>query len=345
LRPRTVRTPASIFALALAITATALGVVPTLSAAKKSAAVAAPKISEAKASGTTVTVKGRVALPANTAKERRNTRVLLTLKGKTGAVERHTVTISSQRTFKASWRTKLTGSLTLSVRVTIGGKDSGKLLKRTLEIHTAPVIGPAPASEVLVGTFELKTGSTGGTAPTGSYFEMLQPNGAPFPNPSAVGGNLDYTALSPGTDGGLETYAYQPPPSPAFSNGQYGGALASAIVKPVEFYGWNFSIVTSPSDAQLGQQDPLPQIIPQGDKLTGQISDWVAQWNGSSFNQGTPKPDGSSPAPTTALSGTYDAATGAFTLTWQSRIVGGPFNGFAGVWHLAGTFVPEPEPA
>ena len=48
------------------------------------------------------------------------------------------------------------------------------------------------------------------------------------------------------------------------------------------------------------------------------------------------------PGATTVLSGTYDATTGAFTLTWKSLIVGGPFNGFIGLWHLVGHFVPAP---
>jgi hypothetical protein len=261
--------------------------------------------------------------------------VLLTLSGSTGAVEHHTVTIASSRTFKASWSTKLTGSLTLSVRVTIGGKKAGKVVKRTLEVQPAP----ATPSNALIGTFQLQAGDTGGAAPDGSYFEMLQPDGSPLPNLGAPG-DANFTALSPGTDGGLETYAYQPAPSPAFSSAPYG-ALAAAIIKPVAFFGVNFSVETSQTDAQLGIQDPLPVITDNGGTLSGQISDWVAQWNGSSFNQGTPKPDGSSPAPTTALSGSYNATTHAFSLQWESRIVGGPFNSFAGVWHLSGTFVPE----
>jgi hypothetical protein len=323
-----------------ALAAAGLAVLPALSTAKKPAAAIAPSLTQVKASGTTVTVSGRVTLPGSQAQERQHARVLLTLSAGAGAVERHTVTITTHRTFKATWRTNLTGTLTLTVHVTIRGKQAGKVVKRTLEVRANPVTAPNSAN-ALVGTFELQAGDNSGATPTGSYFEMLQPNGSPLPNPSALGGNINYTPLTPGTDGGLETYAYQPPPSPAFSNGTTGSSLASAIVTPVEFYGWNFSIVTSQTDPQLGVQDPLPVITAQGDALSGQISDWNAQWNGSSFNQGSPKPDGSSPSPTTALSGTYNPATGAFTLVWQSRIVGGSFNGFAGVWHLAGTFVPR----
>jgi len=40
------------------------------------------------------------------------------------------------------------------------------------------------------------------------------------------------------------------------------------------------------------------------------------------------------------VSGTYDSATHAFVITGASEIVGGPFNGFTGYWHLPGTFAP-----
>lgn len=342
MRPRDLRKHSSICVLTLAVAAAVLAASPTLSSAKKPAAAGA-KLSRVDVSGTRVTVSGQVTLPENTAKERRRTRVGLALSGSTGAVERHTVTITAHRTFSASWRTKLTGSLVLSVRVTIGGRPTGKAVTHTVEIHAAPVTPPTTPSNALIGTFSIQAGDTSGATPDGSYFEMLQPDGSPLANLSAEGGNPNFTPFTPGTDGGFRTYAYQGPPSPAFSNGMYGNALGAAIIKPVEFYGWNFTVVTAPTDPQLGTADPLPVITAQGGSLSGQISDWTAQWNGSSFNQGTPKPDGSLPSPTTALSGSYDPTTGAYSLQWQSRIVGGPFNGFAGVWHLSGTFVPESE--
>src|SRR5450755_1680446 len=48
----------------------------------------------------------------------------------------------------------------------------------------------------------------------------------PAGQPQFAGADKDYTLLSPGTDGGLRTDAYQPPPSPAFGSGTSGGALA-----------------------------------------------------------------------------------------------------------------------
>lgn len=340
MRLRKARSTGSIFAVALAAATLALVGAPTLSAAKKAVKVVAPQISKVETSGTKVTVSGRVTLPENTPSERRRTRVQLTLSNGGSAIGRRTVKISAKRAFKASWSTKLSGSLTLTVRVTIKGKDAGKAVKRTLVITTSPGTNPNP-SQQLIGTFDLQPGTAPvGDAPTGSYFQMLLPGGAVFGNLDSPAANKNYTTLTPGTDGGLSTVAYQPPPTPAFSGGTSGSALASAIVKPVSFEGVNFGIVTASTDPQLGEHDPLPSISAQGDTLTGQVTAWSAQWNGSSFNQGTPKPNGSVPSPTTTLTGTYDPATHAFTLEWESLIVGGSFNGFSGRWHLAGTFVP-----
>ena len=77
------------------------------------------------------------------------------------------------------------------------------------------------------------------------------------------------------------------------------------------------------------------------DSESGQITAWDAQWKGLSFNQGAPKADGTFPGSTALPTGTYDAATGHYVLTWTSVIVGGPFGGFIGEWHLEGTFVAQ----
>jgi hypothetical protein len=66
---------------------------------------------------------------------------------------------------------------------------------------------------------------------------------------------------------------------------------------PVPFFGVNFSVVTAQTDPQLGTRDPLLVITARGGTLTGQITAWAAQWNGQSFNRGTPKPDGTLPTP------------------------------------------------
>jgi hypothetical protein len=209
------------------------------------------------------------------------------------------------------------------------------------------ISGPAGANSsgrhTLIGTFKLTPGACFAAAVTGTYFRMISPNGSVangkyFDNPDSTCANKTYTLAEPGTQGGLITGKYQPNPTPAF-NAQ-GGALADSIVQPQSFTAINFSIATDKKDPQTGESAPAPTIKVNGGKLSGQIEAWSAAWNKLYFNQGSPKPNGSRPGLTTPLSGTYNSSTRAFVLTWTSQVVGGPFNGFTGYWHLAGTFVP-----
>jgi hypothetical protein len=176
----------------------------------------------------------------------------------------------------------------------------------------------------------------------GTYFRMLKSKGTDqyFPNVSSKAPNDTYTFLSPGSEHGLELGRYQPPPKHAF-NSSNGNALASSITKPQAFVGIKFSISTAPKSAQGGKPTPAPSLVLRGNKLTGNLSAWTAEWNEIYFNQGAPKP-GSNPYPgiekglTEPVTGTYNSKTHAFTITWYSLIVGGPFNGYAGFWHLQG---------
>lgn len=299
--------------------------------------------------GSTVSVTGAAAVSPATAAARRRVRVVLRLDGIDHAYERRVVSLTAKDTYSSRWKTRLTGRLTLTAQASVSGRSLGRRASKTVVV-TPPDAGPTPptttptttpAGAPMLGLFKLTTGSAPlGQSPTGSYVEMLTGSGAALPNLSSPAADKNYTTFTAGVDGGLSTVAYEPAPSPAFAGGTSGNALADDIVQPVGFEGTNFSIDTNPTDVETGQSDPVPQIYNDSGTLAGQITAWDAQWNGQSFNQGSPKPDGTSPAPTTALSGTYDAATGAFTLAWRSRIVGGPFNGFSGYWHLAGTFVP-----
>ncbi|MGA2452448.1 MAG: hypothetical protein ABSG93_02925 [Solirubrobacteraceae bacterium] len=205
---------------------------------------------------------------------------------------------------------------------------------------------PAQPSN-LDGTFKLVPGTDVAGAIGGSWFEMLDADEAkrePLQNGNSPLANKDYTPLSPGTSGGLQTFARQAPPSPAFSEEndgrEVGNALADEIMQPQSFFGFDFSVVDQASDPQTSEADPLPSVVDDAGQLSGQTTAWAVGWNGQWFNQGSPKPNGAFPGGTTAVSGTYNAATGAYVLEWKSLIVGGPFNGFLGSWHLEGTFVP-----
>ena len=76
-----------------------------------------------------------------------------------------------------------------------------------------------------------------------------------------------------------------------------------------------------------------------GGKLSGNLEALSAAWRRVFINQGSPKPRGRRPGLTQPVSGTYNARTRSFVLTWTSQIVGGPFTGFIGYWHLVGKFV------
>lgn len=184
----------------------------------------------------------------------------------------------------------------------------------------------------LVGTFQLTSGDCTSGTPAGSYFAMVQPGGTadagPFvPNADSTCSDLNYSLLVAGADGGLVTGQYQPAPDPAFD--ATGNGLADGIFAPVTFFGVAFAGATDSAGT-------MPSITAAGGTLTGDLSAFTAYYGGGSFNQGAPKPDGTGDAPT----GTIDPETGAFVLEWSSVISGGSFDGFTGVWHLEGTFVP-----
>jgi hypothetical protein len=194
----------------------------------------------------------------------------------------------------------------------------------------------------LVGTFKLSPGACFGAAVTGTYFRMIFPKGNVttgkfFDDPDSTCPNKSFILAEPGEDGGFETGRYQPNPKPAF-NAQ-GGALADEIVQPQSFTGIDFSLATSHTDPQTGKTVPAPHIVDTDGKLSGQIEAWSVSWNKLYFNLGSPKPNGGYPGLTSHVTGTYNSSTHAYVLSWTSQVTGGPFNGFTGYWHLAGTFV------
>jgi hypothetical protein len=194
-------------------------------------------------------------------------------------------------------------------------------------------------SKALVGLFEIEPGADA-TTPTGSYFRMVQSGGTvdagPYvPNGDSTATDKTYTLLSPGTDGGLLTGTYQEQPDPPFD--ATGNGVADAIVAPTKFFGISFAVATNPTDPQTGATTKKPALKATGKSLSGNLSAVGVAYGNQHFNQGAPKPSGVD-GETTGPSGTYDAKTGKYTLEWSSKIVGGPFDGFTGIWHLEGTF-------
>jgi hypothetical protein len=201
---------------------------------------------------------------------------------------------------------------------------------------------PAAAGQQLKGLFKVDPTSCNGGPVTGSYFRMVQPGGShngPFvENNDTTCSDKSYTDLAPGTDGGLSTTGHQPNPDPAFDAA--GSGTSGRITAPKGFYGTKFAASTNPKDPQSGKDAPVPTIVNDNGKLSGNLSAFSAAWNRQHFNQGSPKPDNTKPGLTAGPTGTYDAATKHFVLEWSSTIVGGAFNNFTGIWRLEGTFQP-----
>ncbi|QIS01931.1 hypothetical protein F5X71_05995 [Nocardia brasiliensis] len=225
--------------------------------------------------------------------------------------------------------------------------------------------------EQLVGLLRFTPGSVSGDDVAGTWFRMVQPGGTPekgpyMPNGDSPAQGGSTTLLEPGTAGGLRIGGYQSEPNPGFAQ---GNSLSASITKPTKFFAVEFGISTNPVDPQTQRRVPPPTVTNDGGALTADLSSWAASWNDQEFNQGAPKPPekqdaqvagaeqvqkvwdwvakqwfdkpNSDAAQGPSATGSYDRKTRKFTLQWTSLIVGGPFNGFTGVWHLEGVFEPD----
>lgn len=202
----------------------------------------------------------------------------------------------------------------------------------------APHAIAAPAAP-LDGLFQLSPGVCSGGSVTGSFFRMILPTGnasGPYlSNSDSRCSDQTVTPLFPGTDGGLLSGHYQPQPAAAFD--ATGNARSGSVTTPVRFYGVDFATATNPTDPQTSTATGTPQLYANGGELTGDLSGLGVTWNNQVFNQGSPKPGGSFPGKTSPVHGSIDSA-GNFVIEWTSQIVGGPFNNFTGLWHLAGQY-------
>lgn len=193
------------------------------------------------------------------------------------------------------------------------------------------------AAEELVGLFSVAPGTCTDDGAIGSYFRMVQAGGDAEAGPFMTNGDSPcadqtWSTLEPGTDGGLLTGAYQPATEPHFAPD--GTSTATRVIQPARFFAIGFGMATDEVDAQTERSVPAPRVTVDGTRLTGDLSAISVSWNQQYFNQGAPKPGDAAPVAT----GSYDPDTGAYTLDWVSPIVGGPFDGFSGIWHFEGTF-------
>lgn len=250
------------------------------------------------------------------------------------------------KTPRSTWLGAFAGGLALIAGLTACGSDGSSSSDVTVAVDETSTGTDAssetPGEGPLVGTFAIDAAvCSDATAVTGSYFRMVQGGGTaadgPFvANADSTCADQTYSALALGT-AGLVTGSFQPQPANPFDEG--GNGLADAITAPTKFFGVNFALSSNETDPASGTAVTAPSIVLNADgTLSGDLSALSVAWNGQQFNQGSPKPDGSRPGLTTDLTGTYDAATGRFIIEWVSQIVGGPFDGFSGVWHLEGVF-------
>ena len=215
----------------------------------------------------------------------------------------------------------------------------GLSLAAAAAVALAGAPSQAAGSKALNGTFRLTPGSYADGKPHGTWFRMIISGSAAkkayLPNPDSKAKDRSYTLGRPGSDGGLATGRFQPSPDPAFDG--KGNAVVSKIIKPQPFTAINFSVATLKKDPQSKQTVAVTSASVSGRRLTLRVPGFTAEWNKQYFNQGAPKPDGTGAAAT----GTYNAKTRHFVVTWTSKISGGPFNGYSGFWHLEGTFSPR----
>lgn len=314
---------------AVALAAQPAGAAAVKANAKAKKPVAKVTLTQAKATGRSVALRGRVTLPLDTAQQRRRTKVAFTLKDPKGRTERFAAGIDARRGFRLTRTTRLTGRLALTARVAIGGRGTGATLRRTLTVKVTATPGggggtvapgggdPAPGpggggpttpapdqGTPLVGLFKIDAGvSHANGRYSGSYFRMITPTGPYLTNNNSTARDITYTLLAPGSEGGLKTDGFQEATDPAFASDPAteagaGGrpnvliSLSNRIVRPQQFFFASFGIVTGATDKQFGTADPLPQIVNRQGALSGQLAGWVVGWNGNWFNQGTPKPAG-----------------------------------------------------
>jgi len=190
----------------------------------------------------------------------------------------------------------------------------------------------------LVGLFSVDaTECTTAGSESGSYFRMVSIGGAvddgPFiPNGDSTCADQTFIEMTAGTDGGPIPGVLQRGAEPLSDDP--GHAAPGPIPAPTVFFAVAFAMATT-------DEAPPPMIIATSGELSGDVSSVSAYYAGLIFNQGAPKPDGSTPGITSsAPSGSIDLETGEYTLEWASQIVGGAFNEFTGIWHLEGTFTP-----
>ncbi len=117
------------------------------------------------------------------------------------------------------------------------------------------------------------------------------------------------------------------------------GPAAPGSIVSFQFGAAQVNTFTAAASTQAGVAGGGPAPVFTGALANGaftmDMSSFFANWNTTDFNQGN-----------AAAGGTLSNCSLAgcdFTMSWQSLIVGGPFNGNTGSWILNGTIAAVPE--
>ena len=101
--------------------------------------------------------------------------------------------------------------------------------------------------------------------------------------------------------------------------------------------------INNPHTAVTGTVNGTNPTIADGDPIVVDMNSFYANWNGTDFNQGGTTGDGTA-YPGTAQEFSYTSTvsnvvgnTFDYDMTWQSTVVGGPFDGQTGVWTFTGS--------
>jgi hypothetical protein len=206
--------------------------------------------------------------------------------------------------------------------------------------------GATSDSSRLNGLFRIAPGvCTDGTGlPTGSYLIVLSAaTNHAVKNPHGGCKNPGYTLLRPGTDGGLITGEFQDVSGATFDSN--ANSRADRIIAPTRFGRFSFGFATNPRDEQDAATGnvafPRPQAIVSGTALRVDLRSLVVSYAGNANTTcATSFGVGCWELGSENASGTYDAATGHFTLQWFTGESFTPKGDSIEV-HLAGTFVPS----
>ena len=121
--------------------------------------------------------------------------------------------------------------------------------------------------------------------------------------------------------------------SPGWTTDNKASKTTGIVGAEFGFFG-PFGALTQNADPVSTVTYAAPSIDLTGTTLTLGLDSWTAFWNGALFNQGKAS---------AGVTTTYDSGTHRWTADWKKVIVGGPFGGKTGYWHLEGMVAVMPD--